>query len=330
MIPKSDTRIFRVVSEDGFLITDDYNITYKYPFYAEFEAERVSLTDIRFPHIDKRFSVVEGDKVYAVETQAIDDMYWNIMIRGERGVHVYQTMQLVNYLFTIPDKTRIIVSRRSIVKGKPVYGLRTGLSTEGYIGYDAYHHAFSNPSFMLVPLTGVLFGRVVNTDGLLVRKSKEIYSPVTGVLNMNARVYIQGKDFSDLPSNQNVHRYQLINNQGWINVYANENYTLNVQLFGHVPFGMEDSAYDMAIVPCEHGSIRCDKDEGENNLGEEDVQEMCISCMIKEKNALFLHGGDDGEYGHRACCMQCAHKIIGLAMTCPICRLPIERVIQIF
>jgi len=54
--------------------------------------------------------------------------------------------------------------------------------------------------------------------------------------------------------------------------------------------------------------------------------EECIICVTERKTAGFLHGNTV----HQACCLHCANGVKTKGQPCPVCRLPIERVVQIF
>lgn len=333
--PSNSIRKFRVVHENGLFVTDDLNMTYKYPFQSEFDAQRVSQTHIRMLESGQKVAVLDGEHVHALEVGAIEDMTWSIVVNAARGVHVYHDKYLSLYLCTIPKGVRVFVSHRMVVNGKQVFYIYNGLNSDvsGFIGCDAYHYAHQHSPITLLPMSGILFGRVVNPDGVMVRKTKEIFSPVVGVLHLNAKIYIEAKDFSSLPCEKNLHRYKLVNDKGWINAYICMNgvgsqvsLIMNVEVHGHVPCEStlgEENMYEMAIMPCHtEQELVASKDKRT-----ETSDEMCVSCMTKEKNAVFVH---EGAFGHRVCCIQCAEKVERKQMGCPICRLPIERVIQIF
>lgn len=67
-----------------------------------------------------------------------------------------------------------------------------------------------------------------------------------------------------------------------------------------------------------------DDDDGENNAKEAD--NSCLVCFSATRTATFVHG----ETGHIACCLECARVLKGRGDACPVCRLPIDHVIQHF
>ncbi len=54
--------------------------------------------------------------------------------------------------------------------------------------------------------------------------------------------------------------------------------------------------------------------------------EPCLICLTEERNATIVHG----ETGHIACCLTCARLLKGRGDKCPVCRLPIDMIIQQF
>jgi ankyrin repeat protein len=52
----------------------------------------------------------------------------------------------------------------------------------------------------------------------------------------------------------------------------------------------------------------------------------CVICMEHPKTALLQHGGD----GHLCCCMSCAKLLTARGDPCPLCRKPIDAVIQVY
>lgn len=343
---RDKSRSFRVVDPKGFEMFEGTTLLCRLPYCAEFTAERLSWTHVRLCDNGMTFPVIDGDSVYAVEVKAIEDMNWNITIRNPQGVDVYSTSDFDQYLYTMPMHMRLLISARSKKNGCDVFAIPTGYQTQGYVHGNHVHngnmhngnapngndgdgeHSITHGSSPSIDaMTEVLFGKVANTDGVLVRQTKEIDSPVIGYLNMHDIIYIQGKDFSEMPLDKNVHRYQLHGNQGWINVYPQDSIVLNVQLLGHLPSTCTVDTLSCPIKPIltlpQRDIMPMTKSQAPHNIH----NNICVSCMIHESNALFLHHGD---YGHRVCCMTCAQKVVARGMSCPICRLEIERVIQVF
>jgi len=52
----------------------------------------------------------------------------------------------------------------------------------------------------------------------------------------------------------------------------------------------------------------------------------CVICMEKPTDATLVHGTT----AHVCCCLLCAHNLQLLQQACPMCRKPIESVLQLF
>jgi len=48
---------------------------------------------------------------------------------------------------------------------------------------------------------------------------------------------------------------------------------------------------------------------------------VCFICFQNSINCSYIHG----DFAHSFCCFECSKKI--LSKTCPICRLPIEKIV---
>jgi E3 ubiquitin-protein ligase Mdm2 len=251
-----------------------------------------------------------------MEVKAIEDLYWSIIVSQKYGIHVYSDTSLIDYVYSIPYQSKITIKNRLYVDGCYVYEIDPILPQDKkyYIGVDLFHYMYNLLPIMLKPIRHVLFGRIINTDGVLVRKTKEIYSPVIGVLNINARIYIKNKDFSTIPTVQNIARYELINNKGWINVTNGSVH--NVYIEGYVPFDEKMEELQMTIIDFENTCfIKEDKD-----------YDKCIVCLNQKPDCVFIHGNT----GHSICCVHCGNNIMKKKMKCPMCRQKIEKLIHLF
>mmetsp|Transcript_11968 Transcript_11968/g.14944 ORF Transcript_11968/g.14944 Transcript_11968/m.14944 type:complete len:799 (+) Transcript_11968:565-2961(+) len=56
------------------------------------------------------------------------------------------------------------------------------------------------------------------------------------------------------------------------------------------------------------------------------VEDRCLICLTEHRTATMVHGGT----GHIACCLTCARILKARGDKCPVCRLPIDSVIQQF
>jgi hypothetical protein len=62
------------------------------------------------------------------------------------------------------------------------------------------------------------------------------------------------------------------------------------------------------------------------SLTKQTQPEVCLLCLTEERTATIVHG----ETGHICCCLQCARILKQKGDRCPVCRLPIQMVIQHF
>ena len=71
-----------------------------------------------------------------------------------------------------------------------------------------------------------------------------------------------------------------------------------------------------------------DHDDAKQKLGASpnDDTFKCVVCLTSERNATIVHG----ETGHVVCCLVCARILKARGDNCPVCRLPIDIVIQQF
>jgi Zinc finger, C3HC4 type (RING finger) len=56
------------------------------------------------------------------------------------------------------------------------------------------------------------------------------------------------------------------------------------------------------------------------------AEDVCVICLCESRTATMIHG----DTGHICCCLICARILQARGDVCPVCRLPIERVIQHF
>jgi hypothetical protein len=59
---------------------------------------------------------------------------------------------------------------------------------------------------------------------------------------------------------------------------------------------------------------------------EDDESNLCLVCQAEPRNATFVHQGT----GHTVCCLNCAKLVFSTKKGCPVCRRPIDVVIQNF
>ncbi len=77
--------------------------------------------------------------------------------------------------------------------------------------------------------------------------------------------------------------------------------------------------YILDAPPLRVNKTRDSRPESEKDVG------ICSICMVRDKNAGFVHG----KIAHIYSCYVCADKILKKSGKCPICRKKILRVVKI-
>lgn len=88
-------------------------------------------------------------------------------------------------------------------------------------------------------------------------------------------------------------------------------------LSGETPTCMYTRSPDLPRAPLDNESKKSP---------DQPAQASCLICLSEDRTATLVHGGT----GHIACCLQCARILKARGDPCPVCRLPIDLVIQHF
>ncbi|KAJ1451222.1 hypothetical protein M885DRAFT_530364 [Pelagophyceae sp. CCMP2097] len=208
------------------------------------------------------------------------------------------------------------------------------------------------PIAELLPLTAPLIYRVVLRDGAVVRETVELSSAIVHVVPCGAVVTVAGKLFSDHPAQHCVPRLRLAEPvTGWISQRLNREAPDDlpvVELLGvsDAPLppqtgrceaqpsvaGQRTAAALAAAAAQRAAGPAANSAGSERQTMAEKIQDainaetLCIVCLSAARNATFVHG----ETGHIACCLGCARALKSRSDTCPVCRTPIDIVIQHF
>lgn len=292
--------IFQVRNEQGFSFQHN-NMNYTFPYLSTFEAERkkntrIILSDFN-PNIE--IDINEND---IIEIEALYDSFFNIF--SEFPVNVYSDEYLKDYSYTIPKNTNIQI-KKSFSSTSTPYLSTYLLYNDLYIG-DMDHLYYYNQKLKMRPLSKILMARILSKDGVIVRRHKEMYSPIIGILPYNQLIFIKKKDVCRLPSHDHTFRLQLLNEQGWINYNTCDNLTIDI-------IGYCKDEEPINIIDLDNTSIFIDDSK------------KCIICLSNDKNIAFLH--DD--HAHNVVCKSCSNKF-ELNDKCPICRKRIEKKIILF
>lgn len=90
-----------------------------------------------------------------------------------------------------------------------------------------------------------------------------------------------------------------------------------------------DSSLESSAVPALYRSGVANPGGSQSTLkcgSKSQKDEPCLICLTEDRNATIVHG----ETGHIACCLTCARLLKGRGDKCPVCRLPIDMIIQQF
>jgi hypothetical protein len=177
--------------------------------------------------------------------------------------------------------------------------------------------------------------RVTLPEGAVVRSDVELSSPQIGHAAVGTILTIVGRAFSEHPQEMCIERLKLAGHgSGWVSVRLNKTPPLNIPVLEFV--GM-DGSFDPNAPGLWHlnQSPRVTKEEEEEEEEEEDPQQKkqfeqkedkCLICLTEVRNSTIVHG----ETGHIACCLVCARILKARGDRCPVCRLPIDCIIQQF
>jgi hypothetical protein len=294
------TEIFIVIAINGFQhFIPNLNRTIFFPFSKEFKARRVDDSTIMY---NSHLIPIRGeqDEIVMIEKKCIDDWIWKVSSSNQM-IDIFSDSSLENYSYSVFPNTEIHIQQSFFKDGIEIFQV---------YDRDLFFHSTS-----LVPMKHLLIGRVLNTDGVILRKGKEIYSEVIGILPFNTKIVIEQKAFSDIPTNCRIPRYQLFDKKGWINVLSHSK-SPNIEIIGlcNDPFSVSTVVIDM-----NHNSPFISTESQEQS-------EKCIICMNKEKIYSVIHN----DYGHLLYCEDCVDKMKTRNENCPICRTPVIQYLRMY
>jgi hypothetical protein len=192
--------------------------------------------------------------------------------------------------------------------------------------------------------------KVTLPEGAVVRSDVELSSPQIGHAAVGAILTIVGRAFSEHPQEMCIERLKLAGHGGgWVSVRLNKPPPLNEPVLEFV--GM-DGSFDPNAPGLWHLNqsprVTEEDDDDDNpqqkqfkpptsNSTKNTVQQRsvapdrqkedkCLICLTEVRNSTIVHG----ETGHIACCLVCARVLKARGDRCPVCRLPIDCIIQQF
>lgn len=200
--------------------------------------------------------------------------------------------------------------------------------------------------------------RVTLPEGAVIRSGVELSSTELRIAPPGSILKVTGRAYSEHPMDWCIERLRLAGGGGWVSVRLNRPPpcdNLVVDLIGiddsfdpdepgkyHLYSQEEVASANSAAAAVNALSRRNSSMErnsvssfGRNIESTSDdrrprickrTEERCLICLTEERNSTIVHGGT----GHIACCLMCARVLKARGDRCPVCRLPIESVIQHF
>ena len=227
-----------------------------------------------------------------MEEKAKKDFEWSVEIVHKNGCHVSMEPKSVfpNYFYTLPYKAKIQV----IAKKNGFFQLSTGGWASQFI--TNFVTKKREKIFRFFPFTQPILVRVTNALGAtVIQKDGQVETLEVGKI-----LKATGKCFEKIP---------FLENKGGVEGDVEE-YPVLMTEKGNVLW--KDVALLGRPVSAE---ASLERKEGISGVP------VCQICMNHPINTNFIHG----DFSHSFCCHSCSEKL--LSQTCPVCRLPIEKVV---
>lgn len=268
---------------------------------------------------------------------------WRYVVVCRDGAFVRRGLELASaHLYTLARDAVFEVRERRVNE----QGLARLRCDDGWVSEDLNPLSGQRgPIAAPLPTTSPLTYKVVLRDGAVVRETVELSSAIVHVVPCGALVEVDDKQFSDHPANHCVPRLRLTAPvHGWVSQRLNREPPDDldvVELVGVATPGSAPRAADArpaapsprrpaprsepprkvhaAHAPSADGHLSAEKLNDAIN-----AETLCVVCLSSARNATFVHG----ETGHIACCLECARALRARGDSCPVCRTPIDLVIQ--
>jgi hypothetical protein len=201
--------------------------------------------------------------------------------------------------------------------------------------------------------------RIALSEGAVIRQGVELTSPIVSQAPFGAIVCVIGRAYTEHPRDHCLERLRLAGNLGWISVRLNRpppNDRMIVEYVGvssqfepeqaclfHIRALEAAGASEGLNVTPDGSSIDDEERHSTTSLDAPptysahatpsstrslDAQHdpRCLICLCDDRTATLVHG----ETGHIACCLVCARILQARGDPCPVCRMPIDLVVQHF
>ena len=260
---------------------------------------------------------------------------WRYVVVCRDGAYVRRGLELAStHAFTLP-KDAVFEVRERRVNEQGLARLRTD---DGWISADLNPLSGQRgPVAEPLPVAAPLTFRVVLRDGAVVRETVELSSAIVSVVPCGRTVEVTAKQYSDHPALHCVPRLRVEGPaRGWISQRLNREPPRDLEVVELV--GVAEPRDQRVALPPPPPPVprRVSRPalagSGISALSGSDIdaavanESLCVVCLTDARNATFVHG----ETGHIACCLLCARTLQARGDSCPVCRMPIDVVIQHF
>ena len=252
---------------------------------------------------------------------------WRYVVVCRDGAYVRRGLELAStHAFTLP-KDAVFEVRERRVNEQGLARLRTD---DGWISEDLNPLSGQRgPVAEPLPVAAPLTFRVVLRDGAVVRETVELSSAIVSVIPCGRTVEVTAKQYSDHPALHCVPRLRVEGPaRGWISQRLNREPPRDLEVVELVGVSEPRPVAPPPPLPPPPAPRRPPRPaltgpEVDLAVGNES---LCVVCLTDARNATFVHG----ETGHIACCLLCARALQARGDSCPVCRLPVDVVIQHF
>ena len=276
---------------------------------------------------------------------------WMWRVTCSSGAFVRAGLELnTRHIQTVPFGSFLQVTRKVINgMGLPRLKIQTTLEEEEELhDVEGWISEFLNPLSgqrgpiaQPVPFPLPALFRVTLADGAIIRANVELSSSQIGLATVNTVLTVVARAFSDHPQESCIERLKLAGHGGWVSVRLNKPPPNDQPIleFISIDRSFDPSApglwhllqsqqvHDAANAKLQPSSRNTLQQQQQRAAPpERSKDEKCLICLTDVRNSTIVHG----ETGHIACCLICARVLKARGDPCPVCRLPIDRIIQQF
>ena len=281
---------------------------------------------------------------------------WMWRVTCSSGAFVRNGLELnTQHIQTVPFGSCLQVTRKVINgMGLPRLQIHTTLEDEEveHDNSEGWISEFLNPLSgqrgpisQPIPFPLPALFQVTLADGAIIRADVELSSSQIGLAPVNTILTVVARAFSDHPQESCIERLKLAGHHGgWVSIRLNKPPPLNEPILEFISM---DNSFDPSAPGLWHllqSQQVCQKydaanaklpSSSRNSLQQQQQRaappthnkdDKCLICLTEVRNSTIVHG----ETGHIACCLICARVLRARGDRCPVCRLPIDCIIQQF